>query len=167
MLRHMIDVVHADITSPNAVGVTPLIFAARQGLNAICMTILDGLHAREGDDAVRAHINHQTSSQRLSALDGAATRGHPSTIALLAARGADFMCRRANGRTPLHSAAAYGHLACIEVLLDLGADVDAQAVDGSRPVDLVTMSCSIEAWPSVQHDECIAALNAAAEAKRQ
>ena len=53
------------------------------------------------------------------------------------------MMRRSNGRTPLHSAAAFGHAACVKELLALGADPEAKADDGSKPVDLVTKSCSL------------------------
>ena len=69
--------------------------------------------------------------------------------------------RRSNGRTPLHSAAAFGHAACVKELLALGADPEAKADDGSKPVDLVTKSCSLWAWPTTQHDEVVELLNAA------
>ena len=162
MLQYMVETVGCELAVANAVGVSPLMYAARQGFDSICTYILDALEKSDGRDAMLAHLDLKTTAGLdLCAIDGAATRGHASTVKLLAARGADFMARRANGRAPLHSAAAFCHASFVRALLELGADPKAKADDGSLPVDLVTMSCSVSAWPSTQHDEVIQLLNEA------
>jgi hypothetical protein len=165
MLKHMVEKVGvADLTAPNGVGVTALIMAARQGYDQIVAYLLDTLAAREGDAAVKAYLEHRTyGGLRLCAIDGAATRGHASTVRLLARRGADIHPRRTNGRTPLHSAAAFGHASCVQALLEHGADPEASADDGSLPADLVTASCSMSSWPSSEGAEVIRLLTAAVD----
>ena len=85
-------------------------------------------------------------------------------MALLAELGADIHCRRANGRTPLHSAAAFGHAECVRLLLELGADPTAQAEDGSTPSMLVAEACSKSGWPTIESRKAQELLEAAARA---
>jgi hypothetical protein len=169
MLRHLVEAVGVgDLTSPNGVGVTPLIMAARYGYDSIVTYLLDTVRAREGEAAVKSYLEHKTTAGLgLTAIDGAATRGHPSTIRLLAGHGADIHVRRTGGRTPLHSAAAFGRLECAKELLTLGADPEARAEDGSLPADLITTSCSMSAWPTTHGEELRELLRAAVEEKRK
>ena len=43
----------------------------------------------------------------------------------------------------------------VRELLALGADPEARCDDGSLPADLVTASCSLSAWPTVEADEVL------------
>tara|TARA_B100000795_G_scaffold256648_1_gene229248 strand:- start:13 stop:1056 length:1044 start_codon:yes stop_codon:yes gene_type:complete len=106
-----------------------------------------------------------TAGLQLTAIDNAATRGHPKTVALLAELGADIHCRRANGRTPLHSAAAFGHAECVRLLLELGADPTAQAEDGSTPSMLVAEACSKSGWPTIEGGKARELLEAAVRSR--
>ena len=163
MLRYFVEKLEIDPMPPNPLGVTALHCAVRQGFNSIVKYLVAKATERVGDgDELKAWLDLKTLGVlKLAPIDGAAVRGHPSTIKLLASLGADIHVRRSNGRTPLHSAAAFGHAACVKELLALGADPEAKADDGSKPVDLVTKSCSLWAWPTTQHDEVVELLNAA------
>ena len=158
MLRYMVEALHVDFMAPNPLGVTALHCAARQGFDAIVQYLVSKATERVGGagDELNAWLDLKTAGPNyLSPIDGAAVRGHHSTIRLLASLGASVHTRRANGRTPLHSAAAFGHAECIRALLELGADPEAVADDGSKPADLVTNSCSLWAWPTADHDRCL------------
>ena len=152
----------------NAVGVTPLIMSARQGFNTIVTYLIDTLQKVCKDEAeFKANLDiKSTAGLGLCAMDGAATRGHASTLRLLASRGADIAARRTNGRTPLHSAAAFGHASCVRELLALGADPTLVDNDGKLPAELVTKSCSTSAWPTMDYDEVLQLLREAVEAKK-
>ena len=164
MLRYIVEIVGAEPMDVNTIGVSTLHMAARQGFNAI----IEYLVARAGDspELKTACLNMETmAGLKLTAIDGAATRGHPKTVKLLADLGADIHCRRANGRTPLHSAAAFGHANCVEVLLELGADPEARADDGSTPADLVAEACSKSGWPTIDGGKARELLEAAVRSK--
>jgi len=123
------------------------------------------LDPNRAPDPDQACLDKQTTAgMQLTAIDNAATRGHPKTVALLAELGADIHCRRANGRTPLHSAAAFGHAECVRLLLELGADPTAQAEDGSTPSMLVAEACSKSGWPTIESRKAQELLEAAARA---
>ena len=97
MLQYMVETVGCELAVANAVGVSPLMYAARQGFDSICTYILDAPKS-DGRDAMLAHLDLKTTGwldsarstvQRRSTRHGQAAR-----------RVARFMARRANGRTP-------------------------------------------------------------------
>lgn len=72
----------------------------------------------------------------LTALHGAAKKGHKRIVTLLLLRGAEVNARASglHGETPLHYACKYGHVDVARVLLTGGADVSAETQDGRTPL---------------------------------
>mmetsp|Transcript_97149 Transcript_97149/g.299425 ORF Transcript_97149/g.299425 Transcript_97149/m.299425 type:complete len:240 (+) Transcript_97149:63-782(+) len=73
---------------------------------------------------------------QLTALHGAAKKGHAQIVALLLERRAKVNARAAalHGETPLHYAAKYGHAGVVRMLLRGGADPTVAAEDGRIPL---------------------------------
>ncbi|CAN0420174.1 unnamed protein product, partial [Discosporangium mesarthrocarpum] len=63
-------------------------------------------------------IPRVNSTDGMTALAAAVSRGHTACARVLLSRGADPTIRTHDGRTPVYLAAAGGHLAALGVLLD-------------------------------------------------
>jgi CubicO group peptidase (beta-lactamase class C family) len=93
----------------------------------------------EADLAAGADINAlDTRSSRNGryALNWAAIRNHPDTIALLLQHGAAINARNLTGFTALHHAAESGSDAAGKALLEAGADASLRTADGETAADV-------------------------------
>lgn len=73
---------------------------------------------------------------QLTALHGAAKKGHEQIVALLLREGAKVNVAAAalHGETPLHYASKYGQVAVVKMLLEGRADNSAKTQDGQTPL---------------------------------
>ncbi|CAE7474397.1 Ank2 [Symbiodinium pilosum] len=78
-----------------------------------------------------------TDDLGLTALHGAAKKGHSKIVALLLARGARVNPAAAKwkGETPLHYACKYGHAKILQMLLSSGADPAVLTQEGRSALD--------------------------------
>lgn len=144
-------------TTKSSEGLTPLMFAAREGLKETAWLLI---HAN-GD----LEIGNDNDS---TALMFAAHSGKASIVAMLLEAGADVNHVNKNGHTPLMSASANGFRNTAEQLLKYNADVSSKDADGNTALDFahengfIEIEKMIEAAAAVQAD---AREKAAAEAK--
>jgi len=111
----------ADVDSQDKKGMTPLLYAARQGHGEVAELLI----SKGADLAV------VEPGARLTALHFCALRGHRDIAEVLISKGADVHAEDKTGSTPLHLAAYSGHREVAELLLSEGADIE-QYNSGSR-----------------------------------
>jgi ankyrin repeat protein len=137
------DVIVAGLVGTGGGGLTPLIFAAREGDLESAKYLLDG----------GADVN-QTSEYRWTPLLTATNNRHYKLAAYLIGRGADVNIANKGGWTPLYLATDnrnieggdypvpkpdMDHLALIRILLDRGADPNTPAKDNTLTRTIFTM----------------------------
>jgi len=111
------------LDAPDAVGQTPIFFAAREG-NVDCIEYL----ARDKCDVDRQDRHGQTP------MFYAAREGRPDAVRLLRRLGAGADVADRRGQTPLFYAAREGHVPCAELLLRLRSCVEARDASGQTPL---------------------------------
>lgn len=114
-----------DKPSTCACFVPPIVRMAEKGKLKEVLKLLDnGADPKESDDF------------GLTALHGAAKKGHASVVLALAERGANVNApSRLKGETPMHYACKYGQLEAARLLLRFGADPSVQTTEGKCPKD--------------------------------
>lgn len=101
----------ASETAWEALGITPLMRAARSGgLDACAQLLGSGAGVNAADAA------------GWTALMGAAAEGHESIVQLLLDHGADADAQSYDNASAMHAATAYGHAGVVRQLLGAGAD---------------------------------------------
>jgi ankyrin repeat protein len=108
-------------------GFSPLLWAAREGMDEIVAVLLaNGADPNQLDFWMKANSGHK-----------AAFWGRAKVMALLVKNGLDINAKGGyNGYTPLHDAVNGGHLDVVRVLLDAGARTDIAGHDGKTALDL-------------------------------
>ena len=104
-------------------GRTPLIWAARNGHEAVVKLLLEKGAQMDSKDKY-----NQT------ALLLAVQNGHEAMVKMLLKEGADLDSKDVYGQTPLSRAARKGHEAVIGLLLDKGAELDSKDNRGRTPL---------------------------------
>ena len=115
------------------------------------------------------------SSDGFYPLGLAAFFGHPETVALLLARGADIaqVARNPMRVQPLHAAVASRSLPVVELLVNAGAPIDAKQQEGFTPLhgavhqgnlEMMRLLLAHGADPKLQNDAGKSAIGRAAEA---
>lgn len=115
----------ADINRAGSTGLTPLLFAARDGED----DILDFLVQRGAD------VN-KANDEGMTPLGTAVAEGRTSTVLLLIKRGADVNKPGVGGTTPLLAAVFQRQTRIAELLVKHGADVNKADADGTTPAGL-------------------------------
>ncbi len=110
----------ADAKGQNAVGRSPLLFAADHGYTEAARALID-----HGADVNAADL------MGIFPLQSAACRGHAGFVALLAERGANMNVVLPDGQTPLMCAVRAGHRDTAGALLKAGAHVNAKTAGGA------------------------------------
>jgi ankyrin repeat protein len=152
----------------------PLVFAAREGLEAVVRHLLErGAYvdtkdrsgdtpllcgARMGHAAVVRHLLDKDAQLEMTDRYGktpllwAAVRGHEEVVRQLLDRGAYIESEDLLGDKPLLVAAEYGHEAVLRKLLDKGEDIEARDRQGNTPL-LVAAEYGHEAVVRVLHEK--------------
>ncbi|KAJ5390819.1 ankyrin repeats (3 copies) domain-containing protein [Penicillium cataractarum] len=112
-----------NVDAEDVYGRTPLLFAAKNGHEAIVSLLLEK----------RANVNAPDGGGG-TPISWAAQNGHKAIVQLLLGRGANVNGEFLHGRAPLSWAAEAGHEAIVKLLLDNGADIDARDIYGSSPL---------------------------------
>ncbi len=129
----------ADVNARDAMGNTPLLYAAWSG-NAG----MSGFLLAHGADA-----NAQESGP--SVLTWAVLAGRTEVVRLLLSSGARVGTRDVEGRTLLHIAARYGYDGIAGLLLAADAEVDAVDGSGHTPLDTAVLSAQSTVVPVLLH----------------
>lgn len=126
VVRRMLDG-GAGVDVPNGAGMTPLMYAAREGnVGRAALLVARG-----------ANVNHR-DARRWTPLRFAASAGSAPIVELLVAGGANPDVLDESGRTPLHYAASAGGVDVARALLDAGADPNGGSVTvaGATPLGI-------------------------------
>lgn len=95
------------VDAEDSAGYTALHYAARNGHDRICETLLE--HG--------ARVDAKTRSGRATALHRAAAQGHVQVVETLLDHGADANVKDADGYTPLHRALVGSHVSVCRILV--------------------------------------------------
>jgi ankyrin repeat protein len=141
LITRMIDllVAHgAEVNEKDEVGVTPLHYAAADGLSgAVELLIAKGadVNAKTLQDCWRGSFQMPESVRvGTTALHAAAAEGDVNSVQVLLVHGAQVDARDEAGCTPLHYATRRANARVIELLVAKGADVNAQDREGVAPL---------------------------------
>ncbi|RVD89722.1 uncharacterized protein DFL_000717 [Arthrobotrys flagrans] len=114
----------ADLEAKDKWGRTPLMWAVRNGHEAVVRLLVD----RGADLEAKNNTWGQTS------LMSAAENGHEAVVRLLVGRGANLEAKDRWGQAPLMSASRNGYEAVVRLLVDRGADLEAKDKWGRTPL---------------------------------
>lgn len=164
-IRSLIEEGHADISTCDPRGWTPLHEAAFNGYSKICRLLVEkGANINEGEgrttplhlmcrlypEMVRAlvemgaNVNARDRSGE-TPLHLAAHGGNDDICQFFIAQGADIHARNNQQWTPLHAAAHFGRAKTCGLLLDAGADINARQDGGCTPLHLAAINGGAEA----------------------
>lgn len=135
-------VAEEEARKPEAAAPAPPPLAAAERASVLSCAVPDLVRCCERGDAATAlellRSGQDPSLQDdfgLSALHGAAKKGHEEVARLLISWRADVNVRQSRGETPLHYACKYGRAPVVRLLLDHGAEATSESNEGRTPAD--------------------------------